>query len=326
MGGGFDLFKPSTWGDVVNAIGQTAQDFANSSVGHIILQAVASSAFGPFSAVLGPQLGSIAFALPGIVRGERFDQAYFKELAFRLTELASIMAPQVAGVVGDQIKTVAQRLGVNQFLVDMVNRGEETLQTLADRFPFAREDSINAALELVKRTPVGEAAARYIDPKTYVQDIWNRNKGMVAGEVQKIVDGELARVKFFDPSTGKQIFPSPADTAPPYASLGPAYLAGRSALAAAEEQHLAVQALINDRQSHFGAFLRADVAPAPPTAGETLALSRARARAVSERALEVATSSSSRAVLFGGGAVALAGVGALLFKGMLGHWPWKGLL
>jgi len=78
------------------------KDFANSAVGKIVLRALAGSAYAVGAGFLGPmigaQLASAAFALPGLARGEDFWSAWFEESWYRAKTTADIVGP---GVVED---------------------------------------------------------------------------------------------------------------------------------------------------------------------------------------------------------------------------------
>ena len=69
------------------------KDFARTGVGKIVFRALASSLYGPLAPVLGPQLASIAFAVPGLFRGEPFDEAWITEFVDRVQQTADILGP-----------------------------------------------------------------------------------------------------------------------------------------------------------------------------------------------------------------------------------------
>jgi uncharacterized membrane protein YgcG len=94
-------------GDAVHTLpgvdwaGDQLKDFARSDVGQTFTRAMASTAFIALAPIAGPQLASIAFALPGVMKGDDFTQAYTSELLYRVKTTADILS---AGQGGDAIK------------------------------------------------------------------------------------------------------------------------------------------------------------------------------------------------------------------------------
>lgn len=86
------------------------RDFAKTDVGKIVLRAVATAAQGPIAPIVGSQLSSIVWAVPGLFRGERIDQAWISEFGWRLKTTAEILGPQVAEALGAQVDAAIEAL------------------------------------------------------------------------------------------------------------------------------------------------------------------------------------------------------------------------
>lgn len=81
------------------------RDVANTVVGKVVLRALAGTVYAFGAGLLGaagPQLASVAFAIPGLARGEDFWSAWFEESLYRAKSAAEILGP---GVANDAMKT-----------------------------------------------------------------------------------------------------------------------------------------------------------------------------------------------------------------------------
>lgn len=132
------------------------RDVANSAAGQIVLRALAGSvyaagatALGP---MLGPQLASAAFAIPGVARGEDFWSSWFQESWYRAKEAASILGP---GAVDDAIK-VADFKKIGDELKSVGLGSAPALEQVAGRLGIPTSFDAEA---FAKRLGVSEYAA-----------------------------------------------------------------------------------------------------------------------------------------------------------------------
>jgi len=99
---------------------EAVKDFARTPAGMIVFRALATTLGGPLAAVVGPQVASVAWSVPGLARGEDFWTAYAKEFQWRLEQTASYFgggelgkaaAQKVGEYVGPIAKDLTERLG-----------------------------------------------------------------------------------------------------------------------------------------------------------------------------------------------------------------------
>lgn len=81
------------------------KDFFNTEVGKVIARAFTTMAYYQLAPILGPQLASAVYATPGVLRGEKFDQAWVTEFLWRVTTTAGILA----GMYADQLRIDAKQ-------------------------------------------------------------------------------------------------------------------------------------------------------------------------------------------------------------------------
>ncbi len=87
------------------------RDFAQSGVGRAMLTALATSVTGGLAPVLGPQLATVAFAIPGVAAGDDFITAWTQEFGSRVKQTAEIMGADVVPATwGDQLSKAADYL------------------------------------------------------------------------------------------------------------------------------------------------------------------------------------------------------------------------
>lgn len=142
-----DVF--STVGDFpgVKQLSEAGGDFARTSVGKVVLRALSSSLYGSFAWSLGPQLASVFWATPGLVRGEPFEKAWFDELKYRTEKTAEILGPGIVDVFGKQLADTLKKLGSDLGVGNLIN------------------DSVN---QLAKRYNIRE------DVAAFVKSLWNK--------------------------------------------------------------------------------------------------------------------------------------------------------
>lgn len=112
--------------DVADAIDSVVtgpvRDFAHTAIGRVVLTAMASSLTGALAPILGPQLMTVAFALPGMAAGDDFLTAWTQEFASRVQKTADIMgADVVPDVWTDQLNKLnayLQESGVDLTKID----------------------------------------------------------------------------------------------------------------------------------------------------------------------------------------------------------------
>lgn len=93
--------------DVVNG---PLRDFARSDLGMTVLRAMSTTIYGPFAWAAGPQIAALAFAVPGLARGEDFWTAWLSELQWRGQKTAEIVAPMASEALTPKIKEAAEQL------------------------------------------------------------------------------------------------------------------------------------------------------------------------------------------------------------------------
>lgn len=124
------------------------RDFANTAVGRVVLQAVASTFYGSVAWTLGPQLASVAFAVPGLAAGDDFTTAYLQGVKTRAEQTA-----QIIGVPG---------------LGDFFGRDlAKTLRELATEYGID-ERILEAGVDIAKRLGVR------LDAADFARAMWNR--------------------------------------------------------------------------------------------------------------------------------------------------------
>lgn len=78
---------------IVPELAELAKDFATTPGGAVVFRALATSLTGGLAPILGPQLATTAFAVPGLVRGEDFWRAWFDEFRWRAEKTSDVLAP-----------------------------------------------------------------------------------------------------------------------------------------------------------------------------------------------------------------------------------------
>lgn len=100
--------------DLVNG---PLRDFAKTPVGMTVLRSIATAVYGPLANSLvywgvpfGAQMATIAWAVPGLVRGERFDEAWMLEFRWRAEKTAEIVGPGILDSFGAQLRQALDQL------------------------------------------------------------------------------------------------------------------------------------------------------------------------------------------------------------------------
>lgn len=103
VGDAFDAVIDTVPGarDVADAVDAVVtgpvRDFAHTGAGKTMLSALASSVTGGLAPLLGPQLATVAFALPGLASGDDFVTAWTQEFGKRVEETAAYLGDNYAG-------------------------------------------------------------------------------------------------------------------------------------------------------------------------------------------------------------------------------------
>lgn len=119
-------------------------DFAKTPVGFFTLQVITNNLYGPIAntslgavsgmQTVGPQIASVIWAMPGMVAGEPFTQAYIKEVIERVVGLIEWFAGREGGKYAEQhFSEPLKRLAANPEFKDIVSRVKNELPQLATR-------------------------------------------------------------------------------------------------------------------------------------------------------------------------------------------------
>lgn len=168
--------------------GGPLQDFANTAVGKVILRAIATSVTGGLAPVLGPQLATVAWTIPGVLRGEPWDEAWLLEFNHRAEAAAQQLGGEAGAVFGQQLgaalsrirsafpegspvtwaaeqlaRELAIRVDVAALAIDLVNRGWRQAQgwwnaASGERMPGPELERRGPSLQDVWRAPLVDVA------------------------------------------------------------------------------------------------------------------------------------------------------------------------
>lgn len=86
------------------------RDFARTGLGQTILRAMTTVAMGPIGWVAGPWAMMVSASLPGIARGDSFEEALFSENLWRLSKTAEVLGTDYAGELVAQYGTALEEL------------------------------------------------------------------------------------------------------------------------------------------------------------------------------------------------------------------------
>lgn len=141
-------FLPAPVRDVLTG---PVRDFAKSDVGMVVFRAMSTAGYFGLVPLLGPQLAGIAFAWPGLLRGDDFDKAWVTEFSWRLSKTAEVGGAELQLELSNQFQRVVDGLrgkiagGDSEIL-------NWTVGEVAKYFDV-REDAAAEALALIKRAP-----------------------------------------------------------------------------------------------------------------------------------------------------------------------------
>lgn len=142
------------------ALIEAAGDAARSPAGMLILRAYTTMLYGSVAWAIGPQLASVTFAIPGLVRGERFDEAWLSEFKYRVETTAEILGPGIVDAFGAQLADTLRKMMDDFGVGALVEMG---VQEFAKRYDI-REDVSAFAMALWNRVQLPPRNA--FDPAT----------------------------------------------------------------------------------------------------------------------------------------------------------------
>lgn len=160
---------PSPLQDLMKTLGTEADevalkrvnDFANTDTGKMLLRAGATGVFYTLAITGAPFiLVATVFAIPGLLRGEPFDQAWITEFSWRVETTAKILGQDIEHKWSEELGRVVKAMKADS--PEIIN--DMPLDKLAQRYN-AREDITAYALSLVKRA-LGWLDGMLFDPQT----------------------------------------------------------------------------------------------------------------------------------------------------------------
>jgi len=99
---------------LAKALTGPVRDFANTAPGRILFSAIATSLTGGLAPILGPQLATVAWSLPGLARGQDFVTAWSQEFSSRVKDAAAIVGgPTVGDLLAPQLQQLSEYIAAN---------------------------------------------------------------------------------------------------------------------------------------------------------------------------------------------------------------------
>lgn len=191
-------------GPVGDFIKGPLRDFSRTGVGEVVTRAfsvaVSSAAYmlapgiGPFVfAWVGPTLAFAAFSIPGLAKGEPFDEALVKEFAWRVAYVVGMFSKQAG-------EEVAKYLGplMSKQLTKALDEGKRILK---EKFPGVDGEELFRQAGI---TPESVAESWGLTPRQLAAKLGIREDVAAAAVAWMRRDPKLLeRIKGFDPITGK---------------------------------------------------------------------------------------------------------------------------
>lgn len=106
-----------------SAVKQLAKSAEGRTALWLISQALTNGALTTLAPVVGPQAASVAFAIPGVIQGDSFSQAWLSEFTLRVGNLAKAYGEDKAKEYSAQLASAGQ----NTALTNLSPQGLETL-------------------------------------------------------------------------------------------------------------------------------------------------------------------------------------------------------
>lgn len=150
---------PELYGALASVVNGPLRDFARTEYGQMVLRAIASSVYGGAALAVGPQLASLAFAIPAVANGEDVWTGWASEVQWRAEKSLQILS---AGQADVQIPTPAivneaRELVDESGMGPIVDRG---LHELASRLGVSDWQAL-FALGISEGLSAAEAMARF---------------------------------------------------------------------------------------------------------------------------------------------------------------------
>ncbi len=154
---------------ITKPIGDALGQAANSGIGQFIMQAATTGAFTVLAGPFGPQLASVAFALPGMAKGDDFAKAYTTELFRRIDFTGKIIGADALKEVTGQLSQYADKLKdmippdigdkVNAFLASNANGGSGLVDFGNQVLTFAKDNK--QYVDALSKIIPGQTASTY---------------------------------------------------------------------------------------------------------------------------------------------------------------------
>lgn len=135
----------------VDVLAEQVGDFANTTLGKTVLTALASSLYGTLAwTAAGPQLATVAWTVPGLLRGDSFEEAWLSAFKERVKKTGEMVGADVGRLVGEQVGQILGKLG------EMFPPGglPWSVQQIAEYFGV-REDAAALAKDLFNKGLAG---------------------------------------------------------------------------------------------------------------------------------------------------------------------------
>lgn len=158
---GFDLIKGAvnTVADVTTSIidrvpgGAEARraigDFAKTPAGSFFFRALATVTYQNLAwTALGPQLASVAFAIPGLASGDGFVESWLREFNWRVSQAAGAIPgfDQATAQFSQQVTTILDKYKLGQLGKELTSRAVKELTGF-------RQDAVDFALSAINKIP-----------------------------------------------------------------------------------------------------------------------------------------------------------------------------
>jgi hypothetical protein len=166
-------------------VGGVINDMAQTWWGKILITALADSFFGPAAQILGPQLASIVWAIPGVAAGEPFAQSWALSFIDRCKQVGEYFGGQAAQDAMEQVQPAI----------------DEVLAQVKARLP---EFDASKTLEQVGIKPEDFLKNLGITPESIAAKLGIR-EDMAADAINKIAGKALYDLSSFDLRTGKSL-------------------------------------------------------------------------------------------------------------------------
>jgi hypothetical protein len=189
-------------GAVDDFVSGPMRDFARTGVGEVIFRAASvalQSATFAISPLAGQTIGYLAWAVPGLARGEKVDEAFTKEFIYRVEYCASFVAGKAGEAAGKALSQVmAKQLAEGASTIIDMGKKAGLVPTNPLSFMQAAIDKTVNVPSLVKK--LGLTAKSLAAKAGIREDVAAYLLGWVNGMSQSQLN---ALSKQYDPETGK---------------------------------------------------------------------------------------------------------------------------